>query len=207
MNTEILPTTHPDCLKQTISYLQDGKAVVIPTDTVYGLATLLSDARAIASLYQIKGREPAKAIPVLIGTIEQLALVCQDWSPEAGTLARTFWPGALTLVMPKRPNLPEELSSQPTVGVRMPNHPFTLNLLQKVGPLAVTSANISGGKNASTASEVLEQLGGFVPFIADGGTCPGGVPSTVVDCTGQDVAILREGAIPKTSIYKAIFRK
>ncbi|TLN12606.1 L-threonylcarbamoyladenylate synthase, partial [bacterium] len=102
------------------------------------------------------------------------------------------------------PSLPENLSPLPTIGVRMPNHPFALALLQQAGPLATTSANLSGLPSPVTARDVLDQLNERVDLIIDGGPCPGGVPSTVVDCTGADPRVLREGAITREMLHKAI---
>ncbi|MBI4732196.1 MAG: L-threonylcarbamoyladenylate synthase, partial [Chloroflexi bacterium] len=125
--------------------------------------------------------------------------------PEmALTLAARYWPGPLTLVIPKHPALPEAVSAAPTVGVRVPDHAAARALLQAAGPLAVTSANLSGRSSASTAEEVLAQLGGRIPLILDGGKTPGGVPSTVVDCLGAEPKILREGPISSLEIFKSL---
>ncbi len=113
----------------------------------------------------------------------------------AHKLAEAFWPGPLTLVVPVHPRLPKNLSPLPTVGVRMPNHPDALALLESCGPLAVTSANLSGQENTTNAAQVYAQLAGRIPLILDGGTTPGGEPSTVVDCTSPEPAILRSGPI------------
>jgi L-threonylcarbamoyladenylate synthase len=111
------------------------------------------------------------------------------------TLAVHFWPGPLTLVVPKHPDLPAAVSATATVGVRLPDHPVARALLRTAGPLAVTSANRTGGANPSTARDVLEQLGGRIALVIDGYRTPGGVPSTVVDCTGIQPQILREGPV------------
>ena len=119
-------------------------------------------------------------------------------------LAQRFWPGPLTLVVAGHPSLPANLSPRPTVGVRMPDHPVALTLLRRAGPLAVTSANLSGAPNASTAQEVLAQLQGRVALILDGGKTPGGLPSTVLDCTGSQPVILRQGPITLEQIYAVL---
>ena len=121
--------------------------------------------------------------------------VTQAIPAVARRLAERFWPGPLTLVVARHPALPAILSPLPTVGVRMPDHPTALALLRQSGPLATTSANLSGGPNPLTAQEVLAQLDGRVDLIIDGGRCPGGVPSTVVDCTAGELKILRQGPI------------
>ncbi len=195
MNTITLPTDHPHAIRTAVNVIQQGGLVAFPTDTVYGLAADYRNEKAIASLYAAKGREMTKAIAVLVGAVEQLDEITPGFSPAAQRLAARLWPGALTLVVSRHPQLPELLSAMPTIGVRMPNHAFALRLLQASGPLAVTSANRSGAENPLTAAEVVEQLGGRIDLVLDGGKCPGGVPSTVVDCTIPDMKILRQGAI------------
>ena len=203
MNTEILPTHHPNALARALEVLQAGGLVAFPTDTVYGVAATAFSEQAIDLIFEAKTREAAKAIAVLVGEIDQLELLTPGLTPSARRLAERFWPGALTLVVPKRPGLPANLSVYPTVGVRMPNHPFALDLLRRAGPLATSSANRSGGANASQPAEVLEQLNGRIHLLLDGGTCPGGVPSTVVDCTQNPPTILRLGAISEADIRAA----
>ena len=203
-HTETLPADDPAALPRAVELLKQGELVAFPTDTVYGVGALVDNSQAIAQLYAVKGRTEEKAIPILLSDPAQLELVTLDASEMALRLARRFWPGALTLVLPKHPSLPEEISTQPTVGVRMPDHPVALGLMRLSGPLAVTSANLSGGANAVTAQEVLEQLGGRIPLILDGGQTPGGSPSTVVDCTGAEPRILRQGPISLKEIYKVL---
>jgi L-threonylcarbamoyladenylate synthase len=168
---------------------------VFPTDTVYGLAALPTKAEYIERLYTIKGRSSSRAIGILIGYPIELRLVADTPNEIALRLAKRFWPGSLTLIVPRNPSLPEILSPQPTIGVRIPDHPVALALLRMTGPLAVTSANLSGGENPSTAQEALAQLKGRVHLVIDGGRTPGGVPSTVVDCTDTTPVILRAGPI------------
>jgi L-threonylcarbamoyladenylate synthase len=193
--TEIIPSDDPEALSKALGILRSGGLVAFPTDTVYGLGALVSEARSIENLYAVKGRDAAKAIPVLIGDPSDLAQVAAEVSPTVQRLIARFWPGPLTLVVPRRRDLPEILSAFPTVGVRMPAHPAALALIRHTGPLAVTSANLSGQPSASTAQEVLSQLGGRIPLIIDGGRTPGGVASTVVDCTTDHLRILRSGPI------------
>lgn len=200
MHTERLFTSDPQAIPRALSVLQSGGLVAFPTDTVYGLAAATFSAQAIEKIFEAKTREATKAIAVLIGDVEQLNLLTPGMTDPARRLAAHYWPGALTLVVPKHPMLPENLSAYPTVGVRMPNHLFALELLRKVGPLATTSANRSGASNTVSPQEVLEQLDGRIDLLLDGGFCPGGVPSTVVDCTQDPPAVLREGAIPEEEI-------
>jgi L-threonylcarbamoyladenylate synthase len=204
MHTQVLSIEHPDALPAALAVLHSGGLVGIPTDTVYGLAALVSDSPAIARIYQAKERSENKAIAVLIGDLDQLDLVAESMSADARCLASAFWPGALTLVVPRRPELPANLSPLPTVGVRMPDHDFARRLLRYAGPLATTSANLSGGPNPRTTVEVLAQLEGRIELLLDGGDAPGGVPSTVVDCTGNEIKVLRQGAISEEQLRNAI---
>jgi L-threonylcarbamoyladenylate synthase len=200
MNTIILPSTSPEVFDTAVKILRNGGLVAYPTDTVYGLAALMTDSKAIDRIYQAKERSPNKAIAILIGDLEQIDLVAEALPASAVRLTQRFWPGAMTLVVPKRPDLPDNLSPEATIGVRMPDHAFARELLRRVGPLATTSANLSGGANPKNAKEVLEHLDGRIELVIDGGDAAGGVPSTVVDCTGEILRILREGAIASADI-------
>lgn len=204
METTILSTEDPQAVQAALAVLTRGGLVAFPTDTVYGLAADIANPTAIVGLFDAKGRDMNKAIAVLVGSVEQLESITPGFSPAARNLAARFWPGALTLVVTRRPELPDELSALPTIGVRMPDHPFALRLLQTAGPLAVTSANRSGDENPLTAADVLDQLGGRIDLVLNGGPCPGGVPSTVVDCTVPDVKILRQGAVSAADIRQAL---
>jgi len=203
MKTEILNADHPVIFRHAVDILKHGGTVVFPTDTVYGLAALPFNEDFVERLYVVKGRNSARAIAVLIGDVSELEKVSVSPSKLAKQLAEQFWPGPLTLVVPRHPNLPEVLAPLPTVGVRVPDHPVALSLLGISGPLAVTSANRSGRENTKSAQEAFEQLRGRVDLIIDGGRSPGGVPSTVVDCTTPDLKILRPGPIS----YEDIDRK
>ncbi len=203
MQTQIIFTEDPHALALAIQALQSGQLVAFPTDTVYGVGGMMMDAAVIDSLFAVKGRDQSKAIPVLLGDIDHLKQVTAEMGGIASRLAERFWPGPLTLVVPRRPDLPANLSPQPTVGVRMPEHAFALALLREAGPLAVTSANLSGGENACSAKEVFAQLDGRIPLILDGGRTPGGSPSTVVDCTGSEPVILRAGPIDLADLLAA----
>ncbi|MBI5564300.1 MAG: threonylcarbamoyl-AMP synthase, partial [Chloroflexi bacterium] len=146
-------------------------------------------------LYVAKERPPEKAIPVLMADASDLDRVAMDVPQIAYRLMERFWPGALTLVVPKLLSVPMEVSASETVAVRIPDHDLARALLRLTGPLAVTSANRSTGPNPRTAQEVLEQLDGRIDAILDGGVTPGGIPSTVLDCTQARPRILREGAL------------
>lgn len=204
MKTEILPERDPGMLDRVQEVLKKGGLVAFPTDTVYGLGTLAFNGAAVGSIYIAKDRPDDKAIPVLIGASTDLEKVALEVPVAASRLAARFWPGPMTLVVPRCPNLPETVSATPTVGVRVPDHDLARRLLLAAGPMAVTSANISGQPSPSTAQEVLAQLGGRIALIIDGGKTPGGIPSTVVDCSGAEIRILREGPILKDQIWAAL---
>lgn len=202
METRITPV-EVESLDAAVELLRSGLPVAFPTDTVYGLGAWLWDAQAIDRLFAVKGRDADKAIAVLVGDASALDRVMVGMNPHAECLARCFWPGPLTLVVAANPHLPPNLSSRPTVGVRMPDHHDALQLLRRTGPLAVTSANLSNAPSTVSAEEVFAQLKGRIPLILDGGTAPGGRPSTVVDCTGTQPVILRLGPIGEAQIQDA----
>lgn len=204
MQTLVLPTHQPHALTYALEILAGGGLIAFPTDTVYGVAARIDQPAGIDRLYLAKARSANKAIAVLIAEIDQLALLTPGLTLSARRLAEAFWPGALTLVVPKKPSLPENLSALPTVGVRMPDHAFARELMRRAGPLATSSANISGEINTLTAVQVLEQLDGRVELILDGGTAPGSLPSTVVDCTQEPPSILRQGALTADSIFRVL---
>ncbi len=201
MRTEIIPAAE---IHKALGILQNGGIVAFPTDTVYGMGTLAFDNTAIESIYTAKDRPIEKAIPILIGDLSDLEKVGRDIPDMALRFAARFWPGPLTCVVPKQPTLPVAVSATPTVAVRIPNHPDALALLRAAGPMAVTSANISGQPSPTTAQEVYEQLNGRIPLILDGGKTPGGVPSTLVDCTREQPIILREGPLNLENLLSAL---
>jgi L-threonylcarbamoyladenylate synthase len=200
MNTIIIPVEDPLALPSALEVLKSGGLVAFPTDTVYGVGALAFDRMAVESIYTAKDRPVEKAIPILIGDVEDLAKVAISIPEIALKLAAHFWPGPLTLVIPKNPELSDIVSAGPTVGVRMPDHLFARSLLRTAGPMAVTSANLSGQPSPTTAGDVFSQLGKRIALIIDGGITPGGVPSTVVDCTNGEPQIIRSGPIPKREI-------
>ncbi|UCE00936.1 MAG: threonylcarbamoyl-AMP synthase [Chloroflexota bacterium] len=204
MITEVLKSDHPIALQHAADVLKNGGLVSFPTDTVYGLAALPSGEENIERLYTVKGRESTRAIAILLSSTAELLKVTVNPSKAALKLAERYWPGPITLIVPRHPDLPHILSPNPTIGVRIPDHPFALDLLKLTGPLGVTSANISGQENTNTAQEVLEQLDGKIHLVIDGGRSPGSVPSTVVDCTLPEPVILREGPIKLADIQTVI---
>jgi L-threonylcarbamoyladenylate synthase len=204
LNTEILPASHPLLFQKALNVLKNGGLIAFPTDTVYGIGALAFDGEAVESIYAAKDRPLEKAIPVLFGDAADLEKVGITIPDTARKLATRFWPGPLTILVPKRVNLPEAVSATETVAVRVPDHEVARGLLRAAGPLAVTSANISGAQSPVTAQEVYEQLAGRIALIIDGGRTPGGVPSTLVDCTMPEPKILREGPISLQELYSAL---
>jgi L-threonylcarbamoyladenylate synthase len=204
LSTEILPASHPLLFQKALNVLKNGGLIAFPTDTVYGIGALAFDGEAVESIYAAKDRPLEKAIPVLFGDAADLEKVGITIPDTARKLATRFWPGPLTILVPKRVNLPEAVSATETVAVRVPDHEVARGLLRAAGPLAVTSANISGAQSPVTAQEVYEQLAGRIALIIDGGRTPGGVPSTLVDCTMPEPKILREGPISLQELYSAL---
>jgi L-threonylcarbamoyladenylate synthase len=204
MRTEILPAQSPNVIQHALDILQTGGLVAFPTDTVYGLGASAFDGKAVESIYSAKDRPIEKAIPILIGDAEDINKVASEVPPMARKLAERFWPGPLTIILPKHLDLPESVSATNTVGVRVPDHIVAQSVLCAAGPMAVTSANISGQPSPTTAKEVYTQLNSRIALIIDGGKTPGGVPSTVMDCTGSSPLILREGPISLEEVMSLI---
>jgi L-threonylcarbamoyladenylate synthase len=204
METKVLPIKDADALAEAVEILNAGGLVAFPTDTVYGVGALAFNETAVASIYEVKERGLEKAIPILIGDIDQLSHVASHVPPMAVKLAERFWPGPLTLIVPRHPSIPDVVTAMPTVGVRIPNLPAVRKLLRLTGPMAVTSANISGQSSPSTLVGVVAQLNGRIPLILDGGVTRGGTPSTLVDCTGAQPTLLRAGPISLEEIWQAL---
>ncbi|MGA7195098.1 MAG: L-threonylcarbamoyladenylate synthase [Anaerolineales bacterium] len=195
MKTEIIAADSLHSIHRALEILQAGGLVAFPTDTVYGVGALAFDGKAVESIYKAKDRPIEKAIPVLVGDAEDINKVASEVPLMAKKLAIRFWPGPLTIVVPKNLSLPDSVSATNTVGVRVPDHIVARSVLRAAGPMAVSSANISGQPSPSTAQEVFAQLNGRIALILDGGKTPGGVPSTLVDCSGSQPVIVREGPI------------
>jgi L-threonylcarbamoyladenylate synthase len=204
MQTTIIHEQDINALDKAIQTINSGGIVAFPTDTVYGIGTGAFDRMGIQKLFDSKKRDSNKAIAILIADFSQLALVCASPSNYATRLGEAFWPGALTLVVPRHPSIPDLISPLPTIGVRIPDHPFAQALIRACGPLAVTSANISGQPSPTNAQEVMLQMDGLVDLVIDGGPSKIGISSTVVDCTGPIYQILREGTICEDEIKRII---
>jgi L-threonylcarbamoyladenylate synthase len=182
-----------------VDVLRAGGVVALPTDTVYGIGVALDAEGGIERLFAAKRRPPDKGIMLLLDDAAQAADI-GVMTPAAQVLAEACWPGGLTVIVPQRPDvaLPAALTGgAPTIGLRAPDHDAPRALARAVGPLPVTSANVSGLPEASDAAGILEQLGDAVELVLDGGPAHGGPASTVVDCTTDGIVrILRAGAVP-----------
>lgn len=176
--------------------IQRGRLVVLPTDTVYGIAADAFDAGAVQRLLDAKGRGRDMPPPVLVGSAGTLDALASDVPPYVRPLVDAFWPGPLTVVCHEQSSLQWDLGdTRGTVAVRMPDHDVARKLLDRTGPLAVSSANLTGHDAATDADQAMEMLGDKVAVVIDGGTTPGNVPSTIVDATGERPRLLRLGAI------------
>ncbi|HEU65387.1 MAG TPA: threonylcarbamoyl-AMP synthase [Chloroflexi bacterium] len=191
-------------VEEGVKILQKGGVIAFPTDTVYGLGADAFNSTAVERIYEIKNRPRHQQLPLLIADVELLTTLAHPVPEFAWFLAKLFWPGGLTLVLPKTDSVPAYLASDPTIAVRIPDHPVCLALIRYLGnPIIGTSANISGQPPVLTAEEVGQQLGDKLDFVIDGGKCPGGKESTVVDVTRESPMILRQGIIPSLEIDKA----
>lgn len=204
MQTRIIQIDNILAIEEAAAVLDRGGLVVFPTDTVYGLAAKITNSAAIERIYDVKGREHTKAIPVLIGDQTQMDGLAGEVFDKTQRLLSSFWPGAFTAVVSKRSALPASLSPNGTIGVRMPNFEFARKLIRAAGPLAVTSANLSGFEPAANAEMAFNQLNGKIELIIDGGVCSGGIASTVVDCTDESFQILRAGEISAEQIQAVL---
>ncbi len=198
----ILDRSDPRAITWAAERLATGGVIAFPTDTVYGIAASLGRDEALRRVYAVKGRPPDRPLPVLLASVEALDRVALDLDLKVSLLLERYWPGPLTVVVPAREGMPPQvIGPGGTVGTRVPNHPIAIRLLEQAGgALAVTSANCSGRAPARTAPEVADALGEGLDLLVDGGPAPGGVPSTVIAITGDDLIVLREGAIPGEEI-------
>jgi L-threonylcarbamoyladenylate synthase len=207
MSARVLSASDRAAIEAAAEVLVAGGLIAIPTETVYGVATLPTET-AVLRLIEAKRRSAEKGIQLLVDSIEQASALA-DLSPAAVALGRRFWPGGLTLVVARRPDveLAELLGGgRPTLGIRLPDHDVPRSLARRLGPLAASSANVSGEPDATTADVVARTLGDTLDLILDDGPVRGGVPSTVVDCSSahEPPRILREGAISADEIAAAL---
>jgi L-threonylcarbamoyladenylate synthase len=187
-----------------ISILVNGGIIAYPTDTVYGLGACYDNVQAVKRIYEVKNRPLDMPLPLLLAEVSWIEKVAFSIPEVAYQLIDSFLPGALTLVMKKADNIPDIISGgKETIAVRIPDNFITIALITGTGrPLIGTSANLSGRSSALSAKEVYNQLGNKIDYILDGGICPGGKESSIVDVTGEIPRLLREGAISKNDIEK-----
>ena len=192
-------------LSDAVAALRSGQLVVLPTDTVYGIAADAFDPDAVAGLLAAKGRFRDSPPPVLIGAIATLDGIARDVSDAGRALVAAFWPGPLTLVCLEQPSLTWDLGDAAgTVAIRMPNHALALELLRRTGPLAVSSANRTGRPAAVTAEDAQYQLGEAVELYLDDGPCVSSRPSSIVDVTGDAPRLLRAGALSLDQLREVV---
>lgn len=185
-----------EAINKAIAVLKSGGIVAYPTETFYGLGAKYDIDSALKRLYEIKNRPQEKAMPLIIGSREELFLITDSVNKSAMDLMDRFWPGPLTILFRARPGLSEYISSENKVAVRIPGESFALRLAMAAGfPITSTSANISGMPPADNASMVSDYFGGVIDLIIDGGKTTGGLPSTIVDVTGDMPKIIRHGSI------------
>ncbi|MGH9318496.1 MAG: L-threonylcarbamoyladenylate synthase [Vicinamibacteria bacterium] len=196
----------PAVLDEAVALLREGGVVAYPTETFYGLGVDARSGAACERLFELKGRPAEKALPCIVSGISQMEQVGRELSREAMALARHFWPGPLTLIVSAKPEIAAS-SSEGTIALRASGLPAARLLAERLGsPLTATSANASGLPSAATADEVVRQLGHGVDLLLDGGSCPGGLPSTIVDVRGEVPALVREGRVPFEEVMRVLSR-
>jgi L-threonylcarbamoyladenylate synthase len=199
------PDVRPDAIDAAARAVQAGQLVVLPTDTVYGVGADAFDATAVADLLAAKGRGRDMPVPVLVGSWNTIEGLVTYVPSQTRSLIEAFWPGGLTLVVEHAPSLSWDLGdARGTVAVRMPLHPVALEVLDRTGPMAVSSANRSGQPAALTAAQAEEQLGASVQVYLDGGPVITGVASTIVDVTTETPRVLREGAVSVEALRSVV---
>jgi L-threonylcarbamoyladenylate synthase len=193
-------------IKKAVAILNAGGVVAYPTDTVYGLGACMTDIQAVDRIFAVKGRPKGMALPVLLAEPAQIAEIVTAVMPAAKQLADTFFPGALTIILAKSAFVPDVITGGgKTVAFRIPNHPVPLALVRGLGkPIVGTSANLSGYPSALTAEEVKSQIGDKIDMVINGGRCPGGIESTVIDLSGEKPVIRRLGAISFEKLRKIL---
>jgi L-threonylcarbamoyladenylate synthase len=205
-DTELLDAGTPGAIERAAQILRSGGLVGFPTETVYGLGARGFDAQACAGIFEAKGRPAFDPLILHISDFDMLAAITTEVTPLERELAERFWPGPLTMVLPRSANVPDIVTSDlPSVAVRMPSHPVALALIALVGePLAAPSANPFGKLSPTTACHVAAGLSGRIDAILDGGPSAVGVESTIVDLSGETPALLRAGAVPAEDLEAAV---
>ena len=199
------PDNRADAIAAAVASVKSGRLVVMPTDTVYGIGADAFDSRAVAALLAAKGRGRDMPVGVLVGSWDTIEGLVYSVPDGARDLIRAFWPGALSLVVQQAPSLQWDLGdARGTVMLRMPLHPVAIELLRETGPMAVSSANVSGQPPATTAGEAQRQLGEHVDVYLDGGTAEQQAASTIVDLTGASPRLLREGPVSAAAVAEVL---
>lgn len=197
METTVLSATAPDAIEKAAALLIAGELVAFPTDTLYGVGAAVHDEDAVRRLYRVKERPLAKGIPILLARAWDVDQVAVDIPIPARSLMDRFWPGPLTLIVPRRTSLPSVLAPGHTIAVRIPDHDLARHFIGACGgAIAATSANLSGQSPSLTASEALSALGGRIAAVLDGGPVHVGRASTIIDCTVMPPVVVRQGPIP-----------
>lgn len=207
LQTQIFhPEKDKNAIAEAAAILRRGGLLGIPTETVYGLGANALDEDAVLHIFEAKGRPQDNPLILHVPGADWLERYCRDIPPVAYTLAERFWPGPLTMILPRRDNVPlRTTGGLDTVGVRCPDHPMTLAIIRASGvPVAAPSGNTSGRPSPTTAQHMLEDMDGKIDGIVDGGPCAVGVESTIVDLTGDEPVILREGGIPAQELLDFI---
>ena len=198
MQTKLLrPSEDSTAIEQAGALLRAGEVVGIPTETVYGLAADALNPQAVARIFEAKGRPQDNPLIVHIADLESIKDIATEFPPEAQALAKAYWPGPMTIILPKQDKIPIVTSGGlNTVGIRFPAHPLAQQIIRAAGtPLAAPSANLSGRPSTTTAQHVMEDLNGKIAAVVDGGPCSVGVESTVISLCGERPRLLRPGGI------------
>jgi L-threonylcarbamoyladenylate synthase len=205
INTQRLRADQPGAIQETAEHLKQGRVVAYPTDTLYGVGVNAFSAEAIEQLYDVKERTLDKGIPILLADLEDLEKVAEAIPPLAQSLIEQYWPGALTLIVPKKSTLPANISPNDGIAVRIPAHNISRALIRAAGgAVATSSANKSGRPPARTAAEAFDALNGLVAAVLDGGPVEVGLASTVLDCMSNPPKVLREGPVTVKNLSRKV---
>jgi L-threonylcarbamoyladenylate synthase len=208
IETRQLRADQPGAIEETAGLLRQGLVVVYPTDTLYGVGVDAFNTAAVAQLYQVKERSADKGIPVLLADLADLEKVTDSISPLAQALIEQYWPGALTLIVPRKSTLPDNISPNAGIAVRIPDHTVSRAFIRAAGGVVATSsANVSGEEPARNAAEAFEAMQGLAAAVLDGGPVQFGMASTVLDCMSDPPKVLREGPITVKNLSRLMAKQ